>query len=122
MLDRESKDCSVIGEDLTLEGNIVSKSNLLIEGLITGNVTCVSLMVSRGGKIVGDVTCETIHVEGSVNGVVTAARIDLKDGCRLEGDIISESLAVDHGATFIGSSRPPKRASKSDYKEAAAAE
>lgn len=122
MLDRESKDCSVIGEDLALEGNILSKSNLLIEGLITGNVTCVSLLVTRGGKIVGDVTCETIQVEGTVNGVVTAARVDLKDGCRLDGDIVSESLAVDHGATFIGSSRPPKRSSKPDYKEAAAAE
>jgi len=119
MLDRESKDCSVIGEDLALEGNIVSKSNLLIEGLITGNVRCVSLLVSRGGKIAGDVTCETIQIEGTVNGVVTAAKADLKDGCTLEGDIVCESLAVDHGANFTGSSRPPKRANKPDYKIAA---
>lgn len=119
MFDRESKDCSVIGEDLALEGNIISKSNLLIEGLITGDVTCVSLLVSHGGKIVGNVNCESIQIEGIVNGVVTAEKADLKDGCTLEGDVVSESLAVDHGATFIGSSRPPKRSAKSDYKVAA---
>lgn len=119
MLDRESKDCSVVGEDLTLDGNITSKSNLLIEGTITGNVTCVSLLVSRSGKIVGDVTCETIHIEGTVNGAVTAAMADLKDGCTLEGEISAGSLSIDHGATFTGTSRPPKGKSKPDYKEAA---
>lgn len=119
MWDRESKDCSVIGEDLALEGNIVSKSNLLIEGLITGNVTCVGLLVARSGKIEGDVTCDTIFIEGTVNGAVTAARADLKDGCTLEGEISSGSLCVEHGATFIGTARPPKGKNKPDYKEAA---
>lgn len=119
MLDRESKNCSVVGEDLTLEGNVISKSDLLIEGVIEGNVTCSNLFVSRNGRIVGDIACETVELEGTLKGTLTASRVDLKEGCVLEGDIVSESLSVDHGATFTGAARPLKSAPKQDIKDAA---
>ena len=120
MLDRESKNCSVVGEDLTLEGNVISKSDLLIEGLVQGNVTCANLFVSRGGRILGDVTCDSVELEGTLNGVLTASRVDLKEGCVLERDIVSESLSIDHGATFTGAARPVKSSMpKPDLKEAA---
>lgn len=119
ILDRESKNCSVIGEDLTLEGNVISKSDLLIEGVIQGNVNCSNLFVSRGGRILGDVTCDSVELEGTVNGVITASRVDLKDGSILEGDIVSESLSIDHGATFTGAARPVKSGPKPDLREAA---
>lgn len=119
MWDRESKDCSVVGEDLTLNGNLSSKSNLMIEGYIEGNVSCASLFVCRTGKVVGEVQCENALIEGTVNGVVTSIRVELRDGCVLEGDIASETLEIDHGATFSGSSRPLKPATRAQINEAA---
>ena len=38
MLDEDKKDCSVIGKDLIVNGEIKCKSDLIIEGQVEGNI------------------------------------------------------------------------------------
>ena len=119
MWDEDNKDGSVIGEDLIVTGNINSKSDLMIEGSVEGNVTCISLFVGKSGTITGDINTQDVLVEGTVHGMITSGSVELKDGCTLEGDISSKSLAIDHGAEFTGSVHPIKDAGKQKVKEAA---
>ncbi len=119
MLDSDNKDCSVIGEDLIVKGDIDSKSDLVIEGRVEGNVSCLSLIVGKSGTITGDVYTEAVVVEGTIHGMVTSENVELKDGCTLEGDISSVMLAIDHGAEFNGMVRPNKKAGKRKIKQAA---
>jgi cytoskeletal protein CcmA (bactofilin family) len=119
MWDQEKKDCSVIGEDLIVNGDINCKSDLMIEGKIEGNVVCMSLFVGKSGRVTGDVNTEEVLIEGTIHGKITSGSVELKDGCILEGDISSKTLAVDHGATFTGSVKPTVEANKAGIKEAA---
>lgn len=106
MWDQDNNDCSVIGEDLIVSGEIKCKSDLKIEGRVEGNISCVSLLVGKNGTVTGDISTNDVLVEGMVQGTITSKSVELKDGCTLEGDISSQSLAIDHGAVFTGSVRP----------------
>lgn len=117
--DRENGSSSVIRDDMALEGDVVCKSDMQVDGEIRGNVSCVNLFVSRGGQVTGDVNCDSVEVEGRINGIITATRVDLLAGCTVEGEIVSESLSIDHGATFSGSARPQKAKTAPDLKDAA---
>jgi cytoskeletal protein CcmA (bactofilin family) len=119
MWDHDKKDCSVIGADLIVSGEIKCKSDLMIEGRVEGNISCVSLFVGKSGIITGDISTEEVLVEGTVHGMISSGSVELKDGCSLLGDISSQTLAIDHGAEFTGSVRPVKEAIKPNIKEAA---
>lgn len=119
MWDQDNTSGSVIGEDLIVTGDIKSKSDLLIIGNVEGNITCVTLLVGKSGKVNGDITSENLVIEGGIQGMVSSASVELKDGCSVEGDITSSSLSIDHGAEFIGSVRPGKDKGKAKIKEAA---
>lgn len=108
MRDPENENCSVIGEDLIVQGNIICSSELMIEGQVVGDITCVSLMVGKSGNITGDITTDDLLVEGSVHGMIQSDNVELKEGCKLEGDIAVQTLAMDHGAAFNGSVLPLK--------------
>ena len=104
----DKKERSTIGEDLVVDGNITCKSDLLIEGNVEGNVTCVALHVGKSGYVTGDIKSEETRIEGRVIGMIRSRSVELKDGCTLEGDIESQTLAVDHGAGFTGSVTAPE--------------
>ena len=104
--EEDKKERSTIGEDLVVDGNITCKSDLLIEGNVQGNVSCVSLHVGKRGMVAGDITSNETRIEGKVRGMIKSGSVELKEGCALEGDIESKTLAVDHGANFTGSVRP----------------
>ena len=109
----------MIGEDLVVDGNITCKSDLLIEGNVDGNVSCVALRVGRTGRVTGDIKSDETQIEGRVVGMVKSRSVELKEGCILEGDIESQTLAVDHGASFSGAVKPTGDARVLQLKEAA---
>jgi cytoskeletal protein CcmA (bactofilin family) len=119
MWDNDNKDCSVIGEDLIVSGEIKCKSDLMVVGRVDGNISCVSLFVGKSGAVTGDITTEDVSVEGTVKGTISSGSVELRDGCKLEGDISSQTLSIDHGADFTGSVRPSKDAEKPKIKVAA---
>ena len=119
MREEENKETSVIGEDLVVDGNINCKSDLMIEGNVEGNVSCVALYVGKTGRVFGDISSDNVQIEGTVKGMIKSSSVELKDGCTLEGDIESQTLAIDHGANFSGSVKPTGDAIRPPLKEAA---
>ena len=119
MWDENKKNCSVIGEDLIVTGEIKCKSDLMVEGQVEGNISCVSLLVGKSGRITGDINTDDVQVEGRVHGMITSGNVELKDGCMLEGNISSQTLSIHHGAEFTGSVRHSKDSGNQNLKEAA---
>ncbi len=119
MWDEDKKDCSVIGQDLIINGEIKCKSDLMIEGQVEGNISCVSLYVGKSGRIIGDINTDDVLVEGTIHGMINSGSVELKDGCILEGNISSQTLSIDHGAEFTGSVRHSKDSGNHKLKEVA---
>jgi cytoskeletal protein CcmA (bactofilin family) len=96
---------SMLGEDLTITGNIVSKGEIQVDGEIQGDIQCSSLLLGDKSKVVGGVVAEDVVVRGRVVGSLRALRVTLQAQSHVEGDIFHQSLAIEQGAYFEGKSR-----------------
>lgn len=96
---------SVIGEDLSIVGNVTSKGEIQIDGEIRGDVHCVSLLLGEKSRVMGSVVADDVVVRGSVNGFISGMRVTLQAQSHVEGDIYHQSLSIEQGAYFEGKSR-----------------
>jgi cytoskeletal protein CcmA (bactofilin family) len=96
---------SIIGEDLTIKGNITSKGEIQVDGEIEGDIRCGSLLLGDKSKVTGGVVAEDVVVRGHIVGSIKGLRITLQAQSHVEGDIFHQSLAIEQGAYFEGKSR-----------------
>jgi len=111
---------SIIGEDLTITGNVTSKGEIQVDGEIQGDIHCGSLLLGDKSQVTGSVIAEDVVVRGRVVGSIRGLRVTLQAQSHVEGDIFHQSLAIEQGAYFEGKSRrtddpladvkPPERA------------
>ena len=96
---------SIIGEDLIVEGNVISKGEVQLEGEIKGDVRCASLVIGDKALVEGNVGADDVIVRGRVIGSVRGHRVTLQSNSHVEGDVFHLSLAIEQGAYFEGKSR-----------------
>ena len=90
------------GTEIT--GDIISDSNLLIEGEIIGNVSCSGkVVIGTSGKIKGNLVCVNAEVDGAMDGELTIENLlVLRTTARIKGDIQTLKLNIEEGAYFEG--------------------
>jgi cytoskeletal protein CcmA (bactofilin family) len=96
---------SIIGEDLTIRGNITSKGEIQVDGEIEGDIRCSSLLLGDKSQVTGGVAAEDVVVRGHIVGSIRGLRITLQPQAHVEGDLFHQSLAIEQGAYFEGKSR-----------------
>jgi len=96
---------SVVGMDLTVNGNLTSNGEVHIEGEVQGDVRCASLIVGDNARVTGGVVAEDVVVRGNLMGTIRGMRVTLQSSSHVEGDIFHKSLAIEQGAFFEGKSR-----------------
>jgi cytoskeletal protein CcmA (bactofilin family) len=96
---------SIIGEDLTITGNVTSKGEIQVDGEIQGDIHCGSLLLGDKSHVQGSVIAEDVVVRGKVVGSIRGLRVTLQAQSHVEGDIFHQSLAIEQGAYFEGKSR-----------------
>lgn len=101
---RAPKVASVISEDMSIQGNLLSEGEIHIDGKIIGDVKVARLTLGETGLIEGSVTAEAVEIRGKVVGPVTAKLVRLFASSHIEGDITHEQLAMETGAHFQGRS------------------
>ena len=96
---------SIIGEDLTIRGNVTSKGEVQVDGEIEGDIRCGSVLLGDRSRVTGGVAAEDVIVRGHLVGSISGLRITLQAQSHVEGDIFAQSLAIEQGAHFEGKSR-----------------
>lgn len=93
-----------ISEELTVEGEITSEEEVVVEGRVRGTLTSSDLVsVATGAVIEADVQALSLSIGGQITGNVTASeRVDLQAGGRLVGDVKAARLTIADGASFKG--------------------
>ena len=99
-----TKGSSVIGAEMTLEGNISGGGEIQIDGKIKGDIRVEHVTVGDGGQVEGGIYAEAVEVRGKVTGSITAKQVRLYGACHVDGDITHEQLAMETGAFFQGRS------------------
>ena len=96
---------SVIGPDLLITGNLVSRGEVQIDGEIQGDVHANNLIVGDSARITGGIVADEVVVRGHVMGSVRGKRVLLQNSSHVEGDVYHQTLAIEQGAFFEGMSR-----------------
>ena len=117
---RPQKGASLIAADMTLEGDITGGSEILIDGVIKGDVRVQHVTVGDGGQVEGGIHAEAVEVRGRVTGSITANQVRLYGACHVDGDITHEQLAMETGAFFQGRSLRLQRSGSPQSAAAAA--
>ena len=96
---------NMIGNGTVITGDIKSKSDIRIDGILKGSVkTEGKLVVGSTGVVEGDVDCVSADVSGEIKAKITVSQLlSLKSTSKLNGDITTNKLSIEPGATFSGS-------------------
>jgi len=93
---------SIIGQDMTVVGDLSFKSKIQIDGKIQGNLTGTSLVVSETGKVVGNVHTESLVCYGQIDGDLTVGKLFLKKTGVINGRVETSDLSVESGGRLNG--------------------
>ena len=93
---------SIIGQDMTMVGDLSFKSKIQIDGQIQGNLTGTSLVVSETGRIIGNVITESLVCYGQINGDLTVGKLFLKKTGVINGRVETSDLSVESGGSLNG--------------------
>ena len=95
---------NVIVEGSKVIGDMITESNLRIDGVVEGNVTAASkVVIGQTGRIKGNLTCGSADIEGNIEGVLKVeGLLSLRTSAVINGEITTAKLQVEEGANFSG--------------------
>jgi cytoskeletal protein CcmA (bactofilin family) len=96
---------SIIGPELVITGNLMSRGELQVEGEIQGDIHGSLVMIGERATVTGGIIADEVVVRGHVMGSVRGKRVLLQSSSHVEGDIYHLTLAIEQGAYFEGKSR-----------------
>jgi cytoskeletal protein CcmA (bactofilin family) len=95
---------NVIVEGSKVIGDMVTESNLRVDGEVKGNVTVAAkIVIGKNGRIEGNLTCGSADIEGKIDGMITVdGLLSLRATAQIQGEITTSKLQVEEGANFSG--------------------
>ncbi|MBT4592345.1 MAG: polymer-forming cytoskeletal protein [Porticoccaceae bacterium] len=97
---------AIIGAGVKMEGQIVSRENIVVDGLIKGGIIAEDhqVLVSDSGVVKGNIHASVVLVQGSVTGDITANQnVVIAASGNIIGNIESPRVTLQDGAKFKGS-------------------
>lgn len=96
---------SIIGADLVINGNLITKGDIQLDGTLIGDVSSESLTIGESAKVEGTVSAKEVRISGAVVGELLAENVVLTKSAQVTGDVIHESLEIEMGASVEGNLR-----------------
>lgn len=94
-----------IVEGTVITGNIESKTDFRLDGILIGNYTSTSkLVIGPSGEVQGDIKCVNVDIEGKFSGKLEVSELlGVKGTAKIKGEVITGKLSVEPGAVFDAS-------------------
>jgi cytoskeletal protein CcmA (bactofilin family) len=104
---------TVIGTGVVVRGNLSSESDIVVDGLLDGDLKAAgNVTIGINATVTGNVVATNVTVAGQLNGNVTAeGEASIRETGQVKGDIQCLSIAIASGGIFIGRSimtEPPQ--------------
>lgn len=100
----ESSGFNVLNEGTVIKGDIESKGDVRIDGVVVGSIkTAGKLVLGKSGRIEGNVFANSCDINGKVEGNLKVSDIlFIKATGLINGDIQTGKLVVESGGKFNG--------------------
>jgi cytoskeletal protein CcmA (bactofilin family) len=102
---------TIIGASIRVDGNLLLKSSLRIDGVVNGNILqedgCeATVAIAKGAAVTGDIRAKHVIVSGSLHGnIFSSDRVELLETAFVSGDITYGALGMQVGAKLDGKLR-----------------
>lgn len=93
---------SIIDKSMSITGEISFQGKAMIDGSINGNIKGDHLILSKSGKVMGDIQVSTFTCHGELVGNVQATIVSARKDCSIRGKLEAGSLTVEPGALLDG--------------------
>ena len=99
---------SLVGPATRVDGHLLFRGGMRIDGQVRGNVTAEAgqssyLVVSEHARIEGEVRCDHLIVNGEICGAVYAAELlEIQPKARIIGNVYYKVLEMHGGAQVLG--------------------
>ena len=95
---------SLISNETTIEGKLVTDGSLRIDSKVVGDVNAKAhVSVRLTGTVEGSITARNVAISGRMKGWIAAAeKLILEGKSIVRGDLKATKLVVDEGAVFDG--------------------
>lgn len=88
--------------DTIVSGNIISEKDLVLEGIVYGNITSgAKVQIEAGACVKGNVSCSQFYCEGIVEGDIKVANTcELNNKAIIKGEVECASLVTSFDCTI----------------------
>jgi cytoskeletal protein CcmA (bactofilin family) len=99
---------SLIGAATRIDGNVMFRGGMRIDGVVIGNVVAEAgdasfLVIGERARIEGEVRCDHLVVNGEIKGSVhCGALLEIQPKARIFGDVRYKVLEMHGGAQVLG--------------------
>ena len=94
---------SVVSAECYFQGTLSVQGSLRVDGKLEGSVdNARQVIVGEGGKIIGDVTGQTVVCGGDIEGNVCAEMVEVLAKASVKGDIRAQKMHVEEGGRIEG--------------------
>ncbi len=100
------REVATIGPSITIKGDLSGDENLLIEGVIEGQIVLKShnVTVGKSGRVKADIHGRSIRIEGEVLGNLYGQEdVVIRASGRVQGNLVAPRVTLENGARFKGS-------------------
>lgn len=99
----DKKDCLIIGEGVSVTGNIALTGTIYVYGDVSGEIVAHELHVGPSGKVTGNIKVDVAEIKGHVlNTILVRDTLIVRASGKITGVIVYKSLEIEHGGIIDG--------------------
>ncbi|KPF92524.1 cell shape determination protein CcmA [Novosphingobium sp. AAP83] len=93
---------SILGNDVSIKGNISATADLHVDGSVEGDITCTALVQGEQSTVTGVIRAESARLSGTIHGSIEAGALVILKTARIHGDVTYDTLTIEQGAQVDG--------------------
>ncbi len=91
---KEKTSPTIIGAGCKLTGDIKTDHTVQIHGHVVGNITAETVVIGRGGKVIGKVNTHTLFLHGTLDGPATVNTANIFSNAQMTGILSYYTLNI----------------------------
>ena len=91
---KEKQSPTIIGAGCKLTGDMKTDHTVQINGTVIGNITAETVVIGRGGKVVGKVVATNLFLHGTLDGPATVSTANMFSAAQMSGTLSYHTLNI----------------------------
>lgn len=90
----EKKSPTIVGAGCKLKGNIDTDHTVQIHGVVHGNINAETIIIGRGGQVIGNISAHSLFLHGSLEGDATIDTVNVFTNAKMIGTLYYKTLNI----------------------------